>query len=88
MKPQFLFFLLHDQNFIADLDELEHAKKKKKLWKCQTFGMTPPQLWKFTTFFFLNDNLPKSFSKLAEKFTSCKMNEGWMKSDEGWMNSD
>ena len=29
--------------FIADMDKLEHAKKnKKKLWKCQHFGMTPP----------------------------------------------
>ena len=40
------------KNFIADLDELEHAKKRS----CENvniFGWPPPhQLWKFITFFF------------------------------------
>ena len=38
--------------FNAVMDELEHAKKiKKKLWKCQHFGMTPP-------IFFSNEFFP------------------------------
>ena len=28
--------------YSADLDELEHEKRWKKLWKCHNFGMTPP----------------------------------------------
>ena len=42
------------------MDESEHAKKK--LWKCQNFGMNPlpPQLWNFTTFFVrMNPSLSK-----------------------------
>ena len=39
------------KNFIADLDELEHAKKK--LWKCQNFGMTPPPSCENSQLFFL-----------------------------------
>ena len=31
---------------------------KKKMWKCQNFGMTPPQLWKFTTFFCFLEWIP------------------------------
>ena len=55
------------KNFIADLDELEHAKKK--VVKMSNFwdDPPPPQLWIFTTFFFSNDNLPKNSIKV-EKF--------------------
>ena len=39
------------------MDELEHAKKKKVV-KMSTFWDDPPQLWKFTTFFFSNESFP------------------------------
>ena len=42
------------KNFIADLDELEHAKKVVKMSKS-----TPPQVVKIHNFFFSNDNLHK-----------------------------
>ena len=45
------------------MDELEHAKKnKKKLWKCQHFGMTPPPVVKIHNFFFFsNESFPKKY---------------------------
>ena len=43
--------------FIADLDELEHAKKK--VVKTSNFWDDPPPVVKIHNFFFfLNDNLP------------------------------
>ena len=52
---------LEKKIFIAVLDELEHAKKIKKVVKMSTFwDAPPPQLWKFTTFFFFsNESFPK-----------------------------
>ena len=44
------------KNFIADLDELEHAKKK--VVKMSNFWDDPPPVVKIHNFFFSNDNLP------------------------------
>ena len=44
------------KNFIADMDELEHAKKIKKVVKMSTFWDDPPPVVKIHNFFFFRMN--------------------------------